>query len=72
MDRGYFWLDEAECWRLAPLLTTYTRGVPRVDDRRGPPCLGERRALCGGARDLWAAQDSLQSLRVLGGERALD
>lgn len=34
MDRDYFWLDEAQFARLAPLLPTDTRGVPRVDDRR--------------------------------------
>jgi len=34
MDRDYFWLDEVQFSRLAPLLPTDTRGVPRVDDRR--------------------------------------
>ena len=29
-----FWLSEAQFARLAPLLPTDTRGVPRVDDRR--------------------------------------
>ena len=29
-----FWLSEAQFSRLAPLLPTDTRGVPRVDDRR--------------------------------------
>ena len=29
-----FWLSEAQFSRLKPLLSTDTRGVPRVDDRR--------------------------------------
>ncbi len=29
-----FWLTDAQWQRLAPLLPTDTRGVPRVDDRR--------------------------------------
>ena len=31
---GVFWLSEDQFSRLAPLLPTDTRGVPRVDDRR--------------------------------------
>lgn len=31
---GCFWLSEEQFGRLAPLLPTDTRGVPRVDDRR--------------------------------------
>jgi len=34
MSSNYFWLSEARFRRLAPLLPTDTRGVPRVDDRR--------------------------------------
>jgi transposase len=34
MNRDYFWLSEEQFARLAPLLPTDTRGVPRVDDRR--------------------------------------
>ena len=34
MDRDTFWLDDEQFSRLAPLLPTDTRGVPRVDDRR--------------------------------------
>jgi transposase len=34
MTDSYFWLSEAQFARLAPLLPTDTRGVPRVDDRR--------------------------------------
>lgn len=30
----YFWLSDEQFRRLAPLLPTDTRGVPRVDDRR--------------------------------------
>jgi transposase len=30
----FFWLSEGQFARLAPLLPTDTRGVPRVDDRR--------------------------------------
>ena len=30
----HFWLSEAPCARLQPLLPTDIRGVPRVDDRR--------------------------------------
>ena len=34
MDQDYFWLSDQQFGRLAPLLPTDTRGVPRVDDRR--------------------------------------
>ena len=34
MTDSYFWLNETQFARLAPLLPTDTRGVPRVDDRR--------------------------------------
>jgi transposase len=30
----YFWLSDEQFGRLAPLLPTDTRGIPRVDDRR--------------------------------------
>ncbi len=31
---NYFWLSDEQFGRLAPLLPSDTRGVPRVDDRR--------------------------------------
>ena len=34
MTNTYFWLSEDQFARLAPMLPTDTRGVPRVDDRR--------------------------------------
>ncbi len=34
MDQDYFWLSDQQFGRLAPLLPTDTRGVPRVADRR--------------------------------------
>jgi len=34
MVRDYFWLSDEQFGRLAPLLPTDTRRVPRVDDRR--------------------------------------
>jgi Putative transposase of IS4/5 family (DUF4096) len=34
MDRNCFWLTERQFARLKPLLSTDTRGKPRVDDRR--------------------------------------
>ena len=34
MGDGAFWLTDEQFSRLAPLLPTDTRGVPRVDDRR--------------------------------------
>ena len=34
MAAPHFWLSEAQCARLQPLLSTKGRGVPRVADRR--------------------------------------
>ncbi len=45
------------------------RRPPRGAHRRDRPWLEERRARCAGG--LWAAQDALQSLRALGGQRRL-
>lgn len=35
MADHHFWLSEAQCARLRPLLPAKVRGVPRVDDWRG-------------------------------------
>lgn len=34
MVTGYFWLNDAQWQRLAPLPPPYVRGKRRVDDRR--------------------------------------
>jgi transposase len=76
MDRDCFWLNEEQFSRLEPLLPTDTRGVPRADDRRVISgiihVLKSGRALGRRAGSLWAAQDTVQSLCALGGERGLD
>ena len=45
----FFWFSDAQWARIGPLLPTDTRGMARVDDRRGAerdrPCPEEWRAL---------------------------
>jgi hypothetical protein len=70
MNRGHFWLTDAQFSKIAPYLPTDTRGKARVDGRRVISgiihVLKSFGTLSRRAARLWTAEDALQSLCPMG------